>query len=140
MSEKHFRLQILSPTKEVLDCRVSDVILPAYDGESGVLPEHENFVGNLGTGALKYVIDGDDHWCMVSSGIFEVSNGDVKILTESATLPDDVNTEVESQKITEIDSKLEGLSSFNAEFEFLKKQRDQSLARLDAHKRNNLVN
>ena len=44
---KKLRLQITTPQKPVLDKEVDFVVLPAYEGEMGVLPGHAPYVAIL---------------------------------------------------------------------------------------------
>ena len=88
-----FQLQIRTPARTVIDARVTEVVLPAHDGERGVLPGHERFVGLLGTGALKLVREGDDFWFVISSGVYEVQGAKIVVLTEYAQDAREVNVE-----------------------------------------------
>ena len=53
MSEKAFVCKILTPERTVLDIPVEKVIVPAYDGEMGILLGHTNLVAQLGAGECR---------------------------------------------------------------------------------------
>lgn len=101
----NFTLEILTPAKKVCREEVSEVLLPAYDGETGVLPQHGDFVGVLGTGVLKLVRDGDDYWYLVSSGIYQVKDGAITVfadIAESAAEIDPSKAEAEAKEMAQL--------------------------------------
>lgn len=139
-SGKQFKLEILTPLAKILSADVTDVVLPAFDGERGVLGEHENFIGRLGTGALKYVKDGDDYWLMVSSGVYQVIGGDVMVLAEVGDDASFIDADSERLKLRTLEERLSSVSSYSDEHLALKQQAAQIRARLDVHHRTQVVN
>lgn len=136
-----FHFEILTPAKRVFSSEVSEVVLPAYDGEVGVLPQHGDFVGALGTGTLKIVKEGEDHWFMVSSGMYQVTEGRVTVFTDLAEGAAEVNIESSKAKAAEIDAELRDVARFSQEnFPKLKLAYDQESARIEIHRRTRLVN
>ena len=82
---------INSPEKPVAETEVSAVIVPAEDGQMGVLTRHAPFIGTLGLGKLilrtakgdrEYVVDGgfvqihEDKIIVLSEYIVELTNED----------------------------------------------------------------
>jgi len=49
---KTFQCTIVAPQGRVLDCRASSVIIPAYDGQRGILPGHAPIFFQLGLGRM----------------------------------------------------------------------------------------
>ena len=115
MSET-FKVQVLTPVGIVFSGRATEVVLPGKDGQIGVLAAHQDIVGLLGTGALKLVIDAKPRWFMVSSGFYEVTNGELSILCEIAETPENLDRALASEKAAELRRALEGLSAFAPEF------------------------
>ena len=103
MAQTEFQLKVLTPALELVATQVSEVILPAHDGEVGILAAHGNFVGILGTGVLKYVSKGDDYWLMVSDGVFEVRNGELTVLADVGENAKGVNVDAAKQKELELE-------------------------------------
>lgn len=97
-----FELEILTLGKKLFGEKVSEAIIPAWDGETGILANHENFVGKLGTGSLKIVQEGKDFWYMVSGGVYEVRDGVVSVLAQVA----EEASQVDMESAKEIDEKL----------------------------------
>ena len=86
-----YQFEILTPGKKLINVEVSEVIFHAYDGERGVLPNHENFIGRLGTGALKLVREKQDYWYMISGGVYEVKNGNLTLFAVQAESVDQID-------------------------------------------------
>jgi len=135
-----FDLQILTPARELFNEKVSEVVLPSFDGERGVLAGHEDFVGLLGTGALKLVQNGKDYWFMVSSGLYQVDGGVVSVLAETAALAEEIDYERAGQDATELEPKLLGKDTQDEEFVQVKLEYERAKAKADVYRRTNLVN
>ncbi|MBX9670245.1 MAG: hypothetical protein K2X93_21775 [Candidatus Obscuribacterales bacterium] len=69
-----FRLQIITPERQVLDTEVTQVTATARDGELSILPDHEPLVTALGVDVLTYWEKGEPHTAAVIAGILEVSS------------------------------------------------------------------
>ena len=135
-----FNFQLITPVKTLVSQEVQEVTIPAYDGECGVLPGHENFVGLLGTGALKFVKNGDDYWYVVSSGLYQVRGGNLVVLTEVGEEGTQVRAEDIQAKIEELDKQLNAPVNNPSELEPLLLERARCEARLEVFKRTNVVN
>ncbi len=139
---KEFDVEILTPVQTLFAGKATEVVLPAYDGEVGVLADHSNFIGLLGTGALKIVTDGDDYWYMLSSGVYEVRGGKLTILAELGESPEAVN-DVDALNIRrkELEAAMGDIKVVTpGQYPLLKKEYDQIRARLEIHRRTELVN
>lgn len=135
MDQQSFHFEICSPLKQVVTTQVTEVVLPAHDGEVGVLPGHENFVGLLGTGPLKYVSGKDDYWLMVSSGTYQVKDG---ALTIAAEVVDDVKEfDVEKGKalLAQLEKEIEGKDTSSREYLDTRSKILQVKARLEVNRR-----
>lgn len=136
-----FAFEILTPARKVFDAEVSEVVIPAYDGEAGVLPDHGDFIGLLGTGALKIVTGGNDHWFMVSSGIYEVKQGSVTVFTDVAEQPEEVDVDSAKQRTAELEKLLAKVQDYSPEEYFkYREEYDRESARLEIHRRTDVVN
>tara|TARA_Y100000591_G_scaffold175197_1_gene151327 strand:+ start:93 stop:479 length:387 start_codon:yes stop_codon:yes gene_type:complete len=83
MSEK-FTIEIISPEKSILKTDTSEVVLPSYEGEMGVLKDHIPLITFLRPGFI--VIKGDiDQKFFVEEGTVEFANNNLLILTSTAT-------------------------------------------------------
>ena len=130
-----FSLEIVSPLRQVLAAKVSEVVLPAHDGEVGILESHENFVGMLGTGALKYVAESNDSWLMVSSGTYQVIGGKLIITAEVVEEAKDLDAERAKQDLAKLEQELSKLSANDAGYNTKKLELQRAKARLEVNRR-----
>ena len=70
------RLQVLLPTRILIDAEVNKVIAEAENGSFCLLPRHIDFVAGLTPGLLAYeLVDGDEEFIAVDDGVL-VKKGD----------------------------------------------------------------
>ena len=53
------QLEVVTPSRKVLEAAVESVTLPGSEGELGILPEHIPLVTTLDTGVLSYSSKGE---------------------------------------------------------------------------------
>jgi F0F1-type ATP synthase epsilon subunit len=51
--EKTFHCELIDPTGKLLDCQVTSVVLPAHDGQIGILYNHMPMLCQLGLGTMR---------------------------------------------------------------------------------------
>ena len=139
MASKEFMFRILTPGAELFSGMVTDVVIPAHDGEAGVLPLHKDMISLLGTGVLKLVKDGDDYWFVVSSGIFEVRGGEVTVLAEMGEPADVVDIEAAKAEEKRLEPMFAEKNSFAEDFEEFKVAYERAKARIEIHRRTHSV-
>ena len=83
MSEE-FKIEIVNPEKSFLVKEdVSEVVVPAFEGEMGILKDHISIISFLKPGIIKILSkSGDDNY-YVEDGIVEFKNNNLSILTSS---------------------------------------------------------
>lgn len=136
------QVNILSPSGPLFEGLVSEVVLPAHDGEVGVLPAHCDFVGLLGTGPLKIVREGDDYWFMLSRGAYSVRQGVLTVLCEQGEKPlSSSQIEDVKEQLKAVEAKLSNPSAYSArEFPTLQLEQSKLRARVEVYRRTELVN
>ncbi len=75
-----FTLKIVSPKEVIFDGSVDYCELPAKSGIEGVLPEHINFISNVGKGVVKYKIGEITNEISINEGFVEISDNFINIL------------------------------------------------------------
>jgi F-type H+-transporting ATPase subunit epsilon len=80
---KTFKLEVVTPDRQVIAEAVSMVTLPGLLGEFGVLPGHAAFLSALKKGKMKITRDGKAEFHLIGSGYAEVKGDAVIVLTES---------------------------------------------------------
>ncbi|HZW84019.1 MAG TPA: F0F1 ATP synthase subunit epsilon [Candidatus Deferrimicrobium sp.] len=79
-----FKLEVVSPEGSVLSEDVQFVILPAVDGEIGIMANHSLLISQLKIGLIRYTKDGKVHTIATSGGYVEVADNRVVILADTA--------------------------------------------------------
>ena len=83
MSEE-FKLEIVNPEKSFLSKEdVTEVVVPAFEGEMGILKDHISIISFLKPGIITiYSKSGEDKF-YVADGIVEFKNNNLSVLTSS---------------------------------------------------------
>ena len=83
MSEE-FKVEIVNPEKSFLIKEdVSEVVVPAFEGEMGILKDHISIISFLKPGIIKILSKSGDENYYVEDGIIEFKNNNLSILTSS---------------------------------------------------------
>tara|TARA_Y100000996_G_C22383897_1_gene586244 strand:+ start:157 stop:549 length:393 start_codon:yes stop_codon:yes gene_type:complete len=83
MSEQ-FKLEIVNPEKSfLLKDDVTEVVIPAYEGEMGILKDHISLISFLKPGLIKIFSKGAEDKFFVEDGIVEFKDNNLTILTSS---------------------------------------------------------
>ncbi|MDC3226244.1 ATP synthase F1 subunit epsilon [Candidatus Pelagibacter sp.] len=130
MSEE-FRIEIVNPEKSFLVKEdVSEVVVPAFEGEMGILKDHISIISFLKPGVIKILSKSGDENYYVEDGIVEFKNNNLSILTSSIFNLTDLdkfkqqdllklaeeeasNPEINDQSKYLVDQKIEVLKSLN---------------------------
>ena len=84
MSDKRLTLELVTPEKVAWSAPADFVVLPAYNGEMGVLPGHQSFLVQLTAGEVRVTAGGEVKNFAVSGGFAEVKNDTVSLFAETA--------------------------------------------------------
>ena len=130
MSEE-FKIEIVNPEKSFLIKEdVSEVVIPAFEGEMGILKDHISIISFLKPGIIKILSKSGDENYYVEDGIVEFKNNNLSILTSSIFNLTDLdkskqqdllklaeeearNPEINDQSKYLVDQKIEVLRSLN---------------------------
>ena len=83
MSEE-FKVEIVNPEASFLSKKdVTEVIVPAFEGEMGILKDHISIISFLKPGILTIHAKSGEHKFYVEDGIFEFKNNNLSVLTSS---------------------------------------------------------
>ena len=83
-ADNRLEVSLISPEATVFEGRASQVIVPAWDGQLGVLPDHAPIIVLLGGGELRIDGEGGQQLFDVTGGFMQVVENRVTILSESA--------------------------------------------------------
>ena len=130
MSEE-FKVEIVNPEKSFLvKDDVSEVVVPAFEGEMGILKDHISIISFLKPGIIKILSKSGDENYYVEDGIVEFKNNNLSILTSLILNLKDIdkgkiseiqksaeeelgNSEISDQEKYLLDQKIEVLKSIN---------------------------
>ena len=83
MSEE-FKVEIVNPEKSFLTKEdVFEVVVPAFEGEMGILKDHISIISFLKPGIIKILSKSGDENYYVEDGIVEFKNNNLSILTST---------------------------------------------------------
>ena len=83
MSEQ-FNLEIVSPEKSFLKKdNVTEVVVPAFEGEMGILKDHISIISFLKPGIIKITSGNEENNFYVDDGIVEFKDNTLSILTSN---------------------------------------------------------
>ena len=130
MSEE-FKIEIVNPEKSFLVKEdVSEVVVPAYEGDIGILKDHISIISFLKPGIIKILEKNEEERYYVEDGIMEFKDNNLSILTSSIFKVSDLNRNkidqivkdaeketavdnIDDQKKYLIDQKIEVLKNLN---------------------------
>ena len=130
MSEE-FKIEIVNPEKSFLSKEdVFEVVVPAFEGEMGILKDHISIISFLKPGIIKILSKSGNENYYVEDGIVEFKNNNLSILTSSIFNLIDLdkskkqdllklaeeeasNPEINDQSKYLVDQKIEVLKSLN---------------------------
>ncbi len=97
---KSFKLEIVNPEKSFLiKENVTEVVVPAFEGDMGILKDHISIISFLKPGVLKVFDESsNDKIYFVEDGIIEFRNNCLSVLTSNIF---DIS-EVDKSKVSEI--------------------------------------
>ena len=98
MSEE-FKIEIVNPEKSFLSKEdVTEVVVPAFEGEMGILRDHISIISFLKPGVIKIFSKSGEENYYVEDGIVEFKNNNLSVLTSSIFNVEDMDKD----KISEL--------------------------------------
>ena len=84
MMSEEFKVEIVNPEKSFLSKEdVIEVVVPAFEGEMGILKDHISIISFLKPGIIKVCSKSDENKYFVEDGIVEFKDNSLSILTSS---------------------------------------------------------
>jgi F-type H+-transporting ATPase subunit epsilon len=72
---------VVTPERSILDEDAERIVVPAHDGEIGILPGHARLLAKLGVGVLRVTTAGQTHEVFIEGGFVQVADNRVTVLT-----------------------------------------------------------
>ena len=105
MSEK-FIIEIISPDRSIIKTETSEVVIPSFEGEMGILKDHIPLITFLRPGLINIKTNTDQKF-FVEEGTVEFSNNNLLILTSTAKEVTKMNKKFIDTLISESEKKLD---------------------------------
>ena len=82
--QKQLSVALITPQATVYEGEADMVVVPAWDGEVGILRGHAPMMALLGKGEMRVTRDGAEETFFVSGGFIQVADDVVSVLSETA--------------------------------------------------------
>ena len=130
MSEE-FKIEIVNPEKSFLAKEdASEVVVPAFEGEMGILKDHISIISFLKPGIIKILSKSGDENYYVEDGIVEFKNNNLSILTSSIFNVKNMNKAKIEEFIKEAEKALNS-DEMNDQVKYLINQKVETLKSLN---------
>ena len=105
MLEK-FTIEIISPDRTIIKTETSEVVIPSFEGEMGILKDHIPLITFLRPGLINIKTSTEQKF-FVEEGTVEFSNNNLLILTSTAKEVTKMNKKFIETLISESEKKLD---------------------------------
>ena len=127
-------LTVVTRERKIVDTNVDEVILPASDGEIGVLPGHTPLLASLRIGQLRYRTGTKVERLVLSWGFAEVLPDRVIVLAERGFLPDEIDRAEAERERAAAEKEIAYLSSHDPEYMRVEARLEESIALISVHR------
>ena len=101
-----FHCVIVTPEQQAFKADVTQAIIPAYDGQLGILTGHAPVLAKLGVGALRVdLVGGGSRYFLVDGGVAQMKDNDLTIVTDDATAASELNAETARATLAEAEAR-----------------------------------
>lgn len=126
-------LTVVTRERKIIDVPVDEVVLPAADGEIGVLPGHTPLLATLRIGQLRYRTGNTSSRLVISWGFAEVLPDRVIVLAERGFLPGEVDRAEAERERAESERAIADLSAHDPDFAVAEARLEESIAKIGMH-------
>ena len=131
---KSFRLTIVTRERKIVETEAVEAVLPAADGEIGVLPGHAPLLATLRVGVMRYRDNGHAERLVLSWGFAEVLPDRVIVMAETAKLPSEIDIDAAQADRIQLEKELADLSSHDPQFALVEARLEESIAMISIHR------
>ena len=102
-----FRCVIVTPEQQVLDESATQAIVPAWDGQIGILTDRAPLLVKLGMGRLRIdVAGGQRREFVIDGGIAQMKDNNLTLLTDDAVAADEIDLEAARAELGAAEAKV----------------------------------
>ena len=88
---KEFNLKITTCDRSFYSGPCESIVLPAIDGEHGVLADHEPMVTAIVSGECRFTANGKKNIIAVGQGFAEIKPEQVEVIVDTAEYPEEID-------------------------------------------------
>ncbi len=125
------RLTVVTRERKIVEVDVDEIVLPAYDGEIGILPGHTPLLTSLRIGVMRYRTGNTLQRLVISWGFAEVLPDRVIVLAERGVLPAEIDFAAAESERSAAEKELAYLSSHDPEFAIVEARLEESVAMIN---------
>jgi F-type H+-transporting ATPase subunit epsilon/F-type H+-transporting ATPase subunit delta len=103
---KNFTVEIIGPDKLILKSEVTEVTIPAYEGQIGILRDHIPLITFLRPGLITIKKDNEEKLFFAEEGTVEFVNNNLLILSSSVKSLDELDKNTIEIIIKESEAKM----------------------------------
>jgi len=126
------RLELVTPERLLLSDEVDEVVLPGYEGEFGVLPEHTQLLAILNVGMLWYRKGSAINKIALGGGFAEVTHDRIVVMADTAERADEIDLERAQRARDRAEARLKELSMDDDTYAKAYAQLQRALVRMAA--------
>ena len=124
-------LTVVARERKIIDVVVDEVVLPASDGEIGVLPGHTPLLTTLRIGAMRYRVGNVFHRIVLKWGFAEVLPDRVIVLAETARLPQEIDPAAAEAERAAAEREMMDLSSNDPNFALVEARLEEAIVMIN---------
>ncbi len=113
MSEK-FTVEIITPGNSIIKTEAEEVVLPAYEGEIGILKNHVSLITFLRPGFIK-IINESKKIFFVEEGTVEFVNNNLLVLSSTVTELAKINNNLVESMIKDAEKNISNIQTTDKE-------------------------
>ncbi len=129
------RLEIVTPELKAYSDDVDSVVIPAVEGEIGVLPNHVPLMTQLLPGELRVSKGGEELRLAVGEGFVEVSADKVAVLTDMAIRESEIDEGAAEEAVRRAEEAMRNTKMSDEEHATVKAALQKSLAQIRVKRR-----
>jgi len=95
--DSFLRITVITPERRVLDEPTESAVIPAHDGELGILRNRAALLCELGVGVLRFRSGGQTRRVFIDGGFAQVHENRITLLSDSALGEEEVTSQVLAQ-------------------------------------------
>jgi F-type H+-transporting ATPase subunit epsilon len=128
-------LEIVTPEARIYQAEVDQVVVPAIEGELGILPQHVSLITQLQPGELRIYQQGRESRLAVGEGFLEVRPDRVSVLTDMALHAEEIDERAVEEAIARAQKEMQDHSLSHEELATVQASLQRSLVKLRVKRR-----